>query len=138
GSFRFIGLPAPRAVLDDRRAARLRLVGRDGRDAHFVARRRHFRPLRTRTLNARTFVARLLLRFRLRLRRALLLRLLLLALRAAAQAAGGIEISRGGGSGTHGFFLFTWASKSIFFRAASSTRRRRDRCDRCAGGHATD
>src|SRR5881409_2525287 len=121
----FTGAPAPRAVLDDRRAPRLllRLLSDFGQrgDAHFLA-----RPLDARTRGLGGFFNRLIGV------------LLLLALGAAAQASRGVQVSGGSGAGTHDCVPFTWASRPSASRAASSTRSPRGRRDRCAGGRASD
>src|SRR5204862_996490 len=79
--------------------------------------------------------------FRPRLRRGrFVVALVLLALRAPAQTAGGVQIAGSGGGGTHdvSFLLFISASRPIFSRATSSTRRPRGRCDRFVVGRASD
>src|SRR5580765_5507095 len=139
-----IGLPAPRAVLDDRRAARLLFLGRERGDAHFRPHRRDSRPLGTWTINARALAARLGLlgaRFGCAvLVVVFVVAFLLLALRASAQAAGGVQIAGSGGGGAHdvSFLRVISASMPIFSRATSSTRRPRGRCARCVAGRASD
>src|SRR5205823_7815108 len=124
-----IGLPAPRSVLDGGRTPRLRLLLRQRGDAQLPAQRHDPRPL-----GALTRCPGL----RLGLRRSLF-RFVLLALRAPAQAAGSIQIARGGGGGTHGvsFLRVIAASRPLFFRAASNTRRPRDRCAQGGAGRAS-
>src|SRR4051812_49093394 len=88
----FTGTPATGAVLDGRRAPRpllLRLLPYFGQrgDSHFLAR----------TLDARPLIARAP-----SLACGLFVVVLLLALGFAAQASRGVQVSGGGGSGTHG------------------------------------
>src|SRR5437773_10589137 len=90
----FTGAPAPRAVLDGRRAPRplLLLLLRLGQRGcpQFPARTLDARP---RGLRRASFGV---------LRGRLVIVVLLLALGAAAQASRGVQVSGGGGSGTHG------------------------------------
>src|SRR5205085_8727667 len=115
--------------------ALLPFLGQRG-DAHFPARPLDARALDARTLDARTRGLRGGSLGMIRLR--LVGMLLLLALGAAAQASRGVQVSGGSGGGTHGSIPFTWASKPIVSRAASSTRSPRGRRARCALGRASD
>src|SRR4051812_35754001 len=101
-----LGPPAPRAVLDDGRAAGRAWLA-------LVLARRH-RGDAYRLLDPRPFDARALRPWRLALglsRRRLLA--LLVALRPAAQATRSVEVSGGGGGGTHGIDVL------FFSRSAS-------------------